>query len=112
MHWAAPLDPQRALQILIDTLYDKICNKVLHGLQSSKAVQFRTRFSRLLTNDQNPSLNFIDHYPYDKALFKPLGATKEEKEKKQVKPVSSTQLNKLLKSTQITFIDKDALDKV
>ena len=29
MHWAAPLDPHRALQILISTLYDKICNKVL-----------------------------------------------------------------------------------
>lgn len=63
MHWVAPLDINRSLADLASTLYQRICKQTLKKHLTSDAIAFRTRFSRLLTNDQSAALNFVEDYP-------------------------------------------------
>lgn len=102
MHWVAPLDINRSLADLASTLYQRICKQTLKKHLTSDAIAFRTRFSRLLTNDQSAALNFVEDYPYDLALFKPLGSSKDKdsdsQSKKSAGSVNALEQAKLLRS--------------
>jgi len=43
--WAMPLDYQRVLDALVNTLYHKICKDKMNKLQTREAIQYRTRIS-------------------------------------------------------------------
>lgn len=41
--WAVPINPERTLSHLVNVLYNKICLKKLHALQTPEYIRFRTR---------------------------------------------------------------------
>ena len=110
MHWAAPLDAQRSLLTLFETLYQRICLQSLKSVQASDQCVFRTRFSRLLSDEHNSLMNFLDHYPFDSALFKQLGTSKEMKEAVKKACTNSLEKAKVLKNVEWSF-EREAAER-
>lgn len=82
----------------------------MKSVQASDQCVFRTRFSRLLSDEHNSLMNFLDHYPFDGALFKHLGSTKEMKEAVKKACTNSLEKAKLLKNVEWSF-EKDPVER-
>eukprot|EP00347_Sterkiella_histriomuscorum_P017580 403348792 len=55
--WSIPLNPEKTVQTLLQTLYSKICLQKIPLLQTREAITFRTRYN-------------INSYPFDLVSFK------------------------------------------
>jgi len=45
LNWVMPLDLERALRVLVDTFYSKVCKQCMPAVQSPEYIDFRTRFT-------------------------------------------------------------------
>ena len=57
LKWSAPLNPEKTLECLLETLYLKICGGKLGEMQTPEYINFRTR-------------HLINAYPFDSLIFK------------------------------------------
>lgn len=71
--WAMPLDYQRVLDALVNTLYQKVCKDKINKLQTREVIQFRTRINK-------------NQYPFDHKVFKSDSSKKDSESKDQAKP--------------------------
>lgn len=69
LNWVLPLDAERSLKVLMDTLYTKVCLERLPTAQTPEAVSFRTRCALQLSTG---SESFLEHFPFDQALLRPI----------------------------------------
>lgn len=70
LNWVMPFDIEKTLKILIDTFYSKLTKECIQGIQTPEYVEFRTRYTAMLSNDLDA--NFLEHYPFDEVLMRPL----------------------------------------
>jgi hypothetical protein len=72
-----PLDVERALEVLLNTFYNKICKECLPKVQTPEYIDFRTRYATILSADPSAGTDLADHFPFDSVLLHPLSS--EEK---------------------------------
>lgn len=58
LKWATPLNPEKTLETLLESLYADICLSKLDTLQTDEYIHFRTRHA-------------INAYPFDNFIFRP-----------------------------------------
>jgi hypothetical protein len=77
LSWAMPLNAERALEVLITTLYKTICKGCLPAVQTTEYVDFRTRFAplALAADTQSDPGRPADLFPFDEVLLRPLSST-------------------------------------
>jgi hypothetical protein len=81
LNWVLPLDVERSMKVLLDTLYTKVCLERIPSAQTPEAVSFRTRCATLLSTGSD---SFLDHFPFDQALLRPLGPDEGRKTNSKV----------------------------
>lgn len=72
LSWAMPLDVERALEVLLNTLYRTICKGCLPAVQTTEYVDFRTRLAPLAVADSQSEP--VEHFPFDQVLLRPLSS--------------------------------------
>jgi len=73
-HWVMPLDLRRALRVLVDTFYSKVCKQCMPAVQTPEYVDFRTRCTSLAADGTPAGSTFAEHFPFDAVLLRPLGS--------------------------------------
>ena len=76
LNWVLPLYVERSMKVLLDTVFTKVCLERILSAQTPAAVSFRTRCARLLSTGSD---SFLDHFPFDQALIRPLGPDEGKK---------------------------------
>lgn len=79
LNWVMPLDIERTLAVLVDTFYTTVCKECMPAVQTPEYVDFRTRYTSQLAGDPATAGNFAQHYPFDRALFRPLSMEDKSK---------------------------------
>jgi hypothetical protein len=72
LNWVMPLDVERALSVLLRTFYSKICKQCMPVVQTPEYIDFRTRYTPLLPGDITGDSDFVEHFPFDQVLLRPL----------------------------------------
>lgn len=79
LNWVMPLDLERALQVLVDTFYNKVCKQCMPKVQSPENIDFRTRYTSLPSPDAAAEVNCAEHFPFDTVLLRPLSLVDQPK---------------------------------
>jgi hypothetical protein len=72
LNWVMPLDLERALRVLVGTFYSQVCKQCMPAVQTPEYIDFRTRYTSLLSADSKAATNFAEHFPFDEVLLRPL----------------------------------------